>query len=216
MFSRIRNFFTGNFEPAGKFRRPRVWSNDELRKIGHLFDGSVINVSGKVDSDKCGGVYRSYFPKAKEYFVSNYNSDKSAKPPEKWDFNINLDENIDPQFVGRFDVVFNHTTLEHIFDMHTAFKNLCAMSKDVVIIVLPFLQQMHWGASYKDYWRFTPYALKEMFEREGMTLLYMSGNNRRHESVYIFAVASKKPDLWKGKMPKEDPAVWGELGNRVI
>ena len=30
-------------------------------------------------------------------------------------FDINLDESLSDEFVERFDVVFNHTTLEHIF-----------------------------------------------------------------------------------------------------
>jgi len=216
MFAYIRNFFTGNFEPRGKFRKPRVWSNDELKKIGHVFSGSIINVSGKVDSDKDGGLYKAYFPHAKEYFISNYNPGHSDRSTKKWDFDINLDEDIPSEFRERFDVVFNHTTLEHIFDMPKAFKNLCMLSKDIVIVVVPFMQQMHWGASYKDYWRFTPYALKEMFEREKMKLVYISGNNGRRESIYVFAVGSKNPKAWEGKMPKQDPNVYTDLGDRII
>ena len=45
--------------------------------------------------------------------------------------------------VGAFDVAYNHTTLEHIYGVHKAFANICRMTKDVVIIVLPFLQQYH-------------------------------------------------------------------------
>ena len=39
--------------------------------------------------------------------------------------------------------MFNHTTLEHIFEVNTAFDNMCAMSNDVVILVLPFAQVQH-------------------------------------------------------------------------
>jgi hypothetical protein len=216
IISHLRHFLNGNFEPKGKFRTPRIWSNNELKKVGLLFGGSIINVSGKVDSDKYGGLYKSYFPNAKEYFVSNYNKNPSARTPTKWNFNINLDEELPSQFQNRFDVVFNHTTLEHIYDMKKAFKNLCAMSKDIVIIVVPFIQQMHFGASYRDYWRFTPYALKEMFEKEGMTMVYISANNKRNESIYLFTVASKNPDAWRGILPKTDEKIFTDLGERII
>lgn len=184
--------------------------------MGPFFRGSIINVSGKVDSDKEGGVYRSYFPNAAKYCVSNYNVKEKVREEKRWDFDINLDEELDPQFIGEFDVVFNHTTLEHIFDLQRAFTNLCAMTKDIVIVVVPFLQQMHFGASYKDYWRFTPYALKEMFQREGMKLLYISGNNKSRESIYLFAIGSKKPHLWENVLPRFDQKIFDDLGDKII
>ena len=92
-------------------------------------------------------------------------------------------------------MVFNHTVLEHVYDFQTAFKNLCAMTKDVVILCVPFLQEMH--TDYGDYWRFTPLALKRMFEDQGLTLLYLSFNNHWNASVYIFAIASKQPQQWQ-------------------
>ena len=52
---------------------------------------------------------------------------------------------------NQFDVVFNHTTLEHIFDIFTAFQNLCRLTKDILIIVVPFLQEQH--ENFGDYWR---------------------------------------------------------------
>lgn len=36
----------------GVFRRPRLWSNSELKKIAHLFEGWVVNVSAWKDLDK--------------------------------------------------------------------------------------------------------------------------------------------------------------------
>lgn len=44
-----------------KFRVPRVWSNRELEKFGHLFSGKGVNVSGWKDIDKEGKKYRDYF-----------------------------------------------------------------------------------------------------------------------------------------------------------
>ena len=37
-----------------KFKVPRYWSNEELKKFAHLFKGSVINVSAWKDVDKQG------------------------------------------------------------------------------------------------------------------------------------------------------------------
>ena len=87
MFGTLRWYLTGSYEPRGKFRKPRSWSNRELRLLGPHFEGSVINVSGKVDGDKEGGLYRTYFPSASEYYVSNYrNPDSSKEKGDRWDF----------------------------------------------------------------------------------------------------------------------------------
>ena len=40
-----------------KVRLPRIWSNNELKKISSLFYGSVINVSGWKDLDIAIAVY---------------------------------------------------------------------------------------------------------------------------------------------------------------
>lgn len=101
-----------------------------------------------------------------------------------------------PDLADRFDLVFNHTTLEHIFDFQTAFQNLCHMSRDVVIVVVPFLQPMH--ADYGDYWRFSPQALVGLFEQQNMSIAYLSFNNDRLTSVYVFAIGTKKPERWRG------------------
>ena len=66
------------------------------------------------------------------------------------------------------------------------------------MIVVPFLQQMH--GNYGDYWRFTPLAVKNLFEENGFTLLYLNFNHQRHASVYIFALGTKNPLKWKDKI----------------
>ena len=95
------------------------------------------------------------------------------------------------------DVVFNHTTLEHVYEVQVAFRNLCALSRDVVILVVPFLQPYH--GTYGDYWRFTPLALRRMFEDAGMALLYLSYNSHRAAAVYLFAIASWQPERWRDR-----------------
>jgi hypothetical protein len=68
------------------------------------------------------------------------------------------------------------------------------MSRDVVIIVVPFLQQFH--GHYGDYWRLSPLTLKALVEKNGLELLYLSVNHHLMSSVYIYALASKHPESW--------------------
>ncbi len=51
--------------------------------------------------------------------------------------------------------------------------------------------------TYGDYWRFSPLAIKKLFEENNFELLYLSFNNRKHHSVYIFAIGSCNPGEWK-------------------
>jgi len=183
------------------FRLPRIWSNQELKKFAHFFTGDVINVSAWKDEDKEGSYYRNYFINADRYMITNYK--KEYRGIQGYDNEIFLDltKKLPKNLVNKYDVVFNHTTLEHIFEVETAFNNLCLMSRDVVILVVPFLQQMH--SNYGDYWRFTPLTIKRMFEDRKMKVLYSSFNDHRNSSVYLFFIASKKPSKWKKKIHNE-------------
>ena len=56
-----------------KFRKPRIWSNNELKKFSRFFYGKVLNVSGWQDKDKEGSsYYEKYFFNCKEYYISNF------------------------------------------------------------------------------------------------------------------------------------------------
>lgn len=178
---------------------PRKWSNTELRKFAGLFEGDVVNVSAWRDEDKEGKKYRSYFGKAESYSITNYDAEKRGFQGQEGETFLDLEKVLPEELVEKFDVVFNHTTLEHIYDFRTAFQNLCAMSRDIVIVVVPFVQQMH--ADYGDFWRFTPQALKHMFEEQGLEVAYLSFNNGFKDSVYLFCIASKKPSKWRQKLP---------------
>ena len=96
---------------------------------------------------------------------------------------------------GKFDMVFNHTVLEHIFDINKAFENLCLLSDDIVIVVLPFLQEQH--ADYGDYWRFTPLTVEKLYKQNNMEMIYISYNDAKNDSIYIFAIGTKKPKKWQ-------------------
>jgi hypothetical protein len=208
------------FPVEGIMRGPRLWSNRELRKYAHLFKGDIINVSGANDSDKsianplrylftcdfdAGVPYKSYFTAASSYTISNFEPDNRrgfTAPGLDLSHHIPLDLNkpLDKNLQGRFDVVFNHTVLEHVFDIFSAFRNLCDLSRDIVILVVPFVQMVHdYHGAYRDYWRFTPFAIDELFRQNSFTILYQSSSNLFNGSIYHFYIASRKPDEWRKK-----------------
>ena len=176
------------------YKIPRTWSNRELEKVAHLFGGRVANVSGWKDIDREGRRYRDYFCNAESYTITNYRAEVKGLQGFPNEIFLDLEQDLAGDLVGAFDTVFNHTTLEHIYHVHTAFANLCKMTKDVVIIVLPFLQKYH--SDYEDYWRFSPLAVKRLFEDNGLEVVYQSFNSHRMSSVYTFTIAAKYPDRW--------------------
>lgn len=175
-------------------RIPRVWSNRELEKFAHLFQGKIVNVSGWKDIDKEGRHYRDYFTGASSYTITNFRSEARGFQGYEGELFLDLENDLPEDLAERFDVVFNHTTLEHIYEARKAFGNVCSLSKDIVIIVLPFLQQYH--ADYGDFWRFSPLAIKRLFEENGFSLIYQSFNNNNMSSVYTFSIASRYPEKW--------------------
>lgn len=197
-----------------KFRLARVWSNKELYRIASIFGGKVINVSAWNDQDKQGNRYRDYFVNCSEYHVSNFSDSKGVQGLDNEIF-IDLQKEISPDLAQQFDVVFNHTTLEHVYDFMTAFSNLVKLSKDIVILVVPFSQTNH-GNSIPDYWRFTPQSLNKMFLDNGMEVIYSSYNNDKNAGIYLFYVASKGPFRWeKSKLPKNIICDYDLVGNKI-
>lgn len=188
-----------------KSRLPRVWSNQVLRQIAVLLSGEVINVSGWDDRDKEGGRYRDYF-NASSYYISNHAGERGVDDArDTTDFNINLTQPLPSSLIKRFDVVFNHTTLEHIFEIETAFRNLCDLSRDIVIVIVPFAQSVHYTDSYGDYWRFTPMGLRRLFQKNGFEVVFESANRDKNAGIYIFFVGARNPGLWTSKMPEWTP-----------
>tara|TARA_Y100000389_G_C17444862_1_gene510937 strand:+ start:1054 stop:1734 length:681 start_codon:yes stop_codon:yes gene_type:complete len=177
-----------------KFREPRIWSNNELKKFSKNFYGNIINVSGWKDSDKVNSFYRNYFTNCTNYFISNWSYSERGQENKlsKNEYLIDLESDLKKELLGKFDVVFNHTTLEHIFDIYKSFRNLCELSNDVVIIVVPFLQEQHTTIDFKDYWRFTPQTIKKLFEKNNFKLAYINANDQNNSSIYVFAVGCKE------------------------
>lgn len=188
------------------FRLPRLWSNSVLKDLGPIFSGQVINVSGWDDRDKQGNHYKEYFPKATDYFISNYTGERGMDDAKSvTDFAIDLSVPLPTEFIQKFDVVLNHTTLEHIFDVTAAFRNLCQMSRDIVIIIVPFAQEVHYNSSYGDYWRFTPMSLRRLFQENEFEIVYEAASPYSNAGVYLLTIGSSHPDRWQNRLPPWQP-----------
>jgi hypothetical protein len=177
--------------------RPRAFSNRVLSQyLAHL-SGDVINVSGWRDSDKEGGRYRDYYASCQRYVVSNIAGEggmPAVLPGDTESVFLDLDEPTDSSVAGQFDVVFCHTVLEHVFDADTALRNLGALTRDVVVIVVPFSQSVHYTGSYSDYHRFSPYCLRRFFEENGFSVLVSVANSQPFFPTYIVFIASRSPE----------------------
>jgi hypothetical protein len=200
-----------------KFRKPRVWSNKILLEISHMFTGDVANISGWQDKDKQGRYYKDYFSNAENYVISNYESNaRGFQGNIENEFFLNLEDDLPKKLIKKFDVVFNHTVLEHIFDIQKAFQNLCLLSKDIVIVVVPFLQEQH--GDYGDYWRFTPLAIKKLFEKNDMKTIYINYNDSSNESIYVLAIGSSNPEKWNSIYKFESNQInqTGDIGTKIL
>lgn len=186
----IRRFF-----PDRHFRLARKWSNKQLRQIAGKFSGNVVNVSAWRDEDKEGNRYQSYFSACSSYSITNFDPDKCGFQNREGEIFLDLEKPLQAELIGKFDVVFNHTTLEHVYDFRTAFGNICLLSRDVVIVVVPWLQVQH--ADYGDYWRFSPLALARLFDENGFTVARLTWNSQPRSSVYLFAVGVRDKEKWQ-------------------
>jgi hypothetical protein len=172
----------------------RYWSNEELQRFSEIVTGDVANVSGWKDEDKQGRYYRDYFPRARSYTITNYYGESGFQgaPGEML---IDLNTPLLPEMHGKFDTVLCHTVLEHVFDVWTAFSNLSLLTRDLLIVVVPFCQIQHELASFGDYWRFTPTCLRELYTRNKFTVIYESSNEDFGCGNYVLFAGSRHPHL---------------------
>ncbi len=183
---------------------PRIWSNKEIRKLAPFFSGDIVNISGWDDRDKEGGFYKDYFSKAASYTVTNFKGERGLTGNSNEIF-LDLSQDLDKELIGKFDVCFNHTTLEHIFDVGSAFSVVCKMSRDIVFIVVPFSQTQHESESFKDFWRFTPSCMQHLFKENGLDIIYEAQSPHKNSGIYLLYVGSKCPDKWKDALPSFTP-----------
>jgi len=177
------------------FRLARVWSNEQLARFAPLFEGDVVNVSAYQDADKQGGYYRDYFRNAHSYTTTNYKAEARGLQGNPGEIFLDLAAELPPELHRRFDVVFNHTTLEHVYDVQGAFRNLCLLSRDCVVVVVPVLQSCH--TEYGDYWRISPLAIRRMMADNEFSLVHLDINRHRWSSVYAFAIGARDPEDWE-------------------
>lgn len=184
-----------------KYDLARRWSNQETKRIAGFFEGEIANVSGWDDRDKEGRYYSKYFHKCTSYYLTNYPGYRgfNNRPGE---IKLDLTAELPSDLIDRFDVVFNHTTLEHIFDVRVAFANLCRMSRDVVIVIVPFSQVQHESADWGDYWRFTPTCLRTLFWENSLEVVYEAESPHRDAAVYLLFVGSKHPEKYRAALPR--------------
>lgn len=195
---------------------PRTWSNKKLRELGSIITGDVINVSAGLDSDKEGDLYRNYFPKADSYSATNY-GDEFGKTGLENEYPLDLSVLYDHRY-GRYDVVFSHTVIEHIYPSHLVFDNLCALSRNLVITVVPFIQALHGVPGvYDDYYRYSPILLEKEFAVRGFKTLYMAWNQDTPiMNVYIIHIASKVPDQYASAFPTSEQPIVNLCGPGVL
>ena len=201
----VRGF--GNRLLDEKYLHPRPFSNMLLKQYAPLFKGSVINVSGWNDTDREGGTYRSYFTKHTAYTVSNYETRQrgvgSMAGTGVREIPLDLNKPLPTELEKKFDVVFNHTTLEHIIHVEQAFENLCALSRDAVILVVPVIQNFHIVESYGDYWRMMLFAVAKLFKRHGFTTLVLKVNEQPFAPIYCFAIGVRDPKKYEGMISED-------------
>lgn len=182
----------------------RRWSNKTIKNIGTKISGSVINVSAWKDEDKEGGLYKDYFSSASSYCTSNYQGWRGADG--RTDHELDLRSEAPVNLRGKFDLVFNHTTLEHTYDIQRAFKTMCELSRDAMLIVVPFMQHLH-GPKDGDFWRPSPYAMRRMFQENDFDIIHESAGPEGGNVRYLVYFASSKPDRWKGRILPGNDAV---------
>lgn len=194
-----------------QFRIARLWSNTELQKIAPCFSGHVVNVSAWDDRDKEGRHYKDYFTSASSYSYTNYGGYRGFQDVPN-EYELDLTGEVPQDLKRRFDVALNHTTLEHIFDVRKAFANLCELSKDVVIVIVPFTQVQHESDDWRDYWRFTPSCLRRLYEDNDLPVVYESHSPSKDAAVYLLFVGSRNPGHWKARLPEhtmqEEVGTW--------
>lgn len=171
---RVNHFVKGlvrRVRGPGSVRLARHWSNREIERLAHFATGEIVNVSAWRDEDKEGRTYRDYFSGASNYYTTNFEGWRGAG--EHADFSLDLQQPPPEDLIQRFDLVFNHTTLEHVFDIHQALRTMAGISKDSILVVVPFIQNLH-GPEDGDFWRPSPYAMRRLFEANGFVVCYES------------------------------------------
>jgi hypothetical protein len=103
--------------------------------------------------------------------------------------------------------------LEHVFHLFTAFRNLCRMSRDAVMVVAAFLQEQH--GDYGETWRFTPWSLKRLFAANGLTPAYLAHSDGRG-AIHVVGAGTRKESTIAGLRQLESNGVDGAGRLKIV
>lgn len=174
----------------------RNWSNKALKELAMNFPrfDNAINVSGFLDSDKAGNIYKNYF-KAQNYDISRYLGDSAQSNPNT-EILIDLDSDINKinkSYLNKYDLVFSHTVLEHVKNPFNAFKIFRAIMapSSLLVNVVPFIYKFHFSTkNYGDYWRYTPHGIEELHKSSNLILKDIRIGPRNSFEKYIISVGT--------------------------
>jgi len=101
-----------------------------------------------------------------------------------------------------FDSILCTQVLEHVYDHHTMIKEVYRVLKPGghILLTVPFAWEKH--EEPYDFFRFTPYALKELFEEAGLSIDYIKPNGGKWAAIYqlrtnmLYHSFSKKKGLF--------------------
>lgn len=187
----------GRSDPNRPVRDARIWSNRFIAAIAPFATARVVNVSAWKDEDKEGRTYRDYFTAAKSYETTNFEGWRGADVPS--DHNLDLQQPAPEHLAGAFDLVFNHTTLEHVYDFHRAFDTLAELTGNAMLLIVPWIQPLH-GPVDGDFWRFSPFAMRRLFADRGFTVVAEQAGPVGGKVRYLGHLAARDPDYWRERL----------------
>lgn len=203
LYERARRWLVNHARDRAPSNHPRRWSNVELKKWAPLFKGDILNVSGWRDEDKQQGVYRDYFVNASSYALTNYWGTDASNDGAPDSLFLDLEAPLPDKMRETCDLAWTHTVLEHVGNVEMAFQNLGALTRDALLVIVPWIQDEHYSPGlYGDYWRFTPLGLKRLMQHAGLELIHLSSNDQPWYPIYLFAIGSKNVDAWDDIFPK--------------
>lgn len=133
--------------------------NSQLR-YSRIEAARVLNIGATQEyDDKEGHLYRDYFPGSEYWTIDKIGIDGGRHVAGDL-----VDRAPD---MGKFDMVLLMNVLEHVenpFAIAEAADNLVAPGGRLFVTV-PFFYPVHYNGYMKDYWRFTPSALRLLFPK---------------------------------------------------
>lgn len=133
------------------------------------------NLTGKLLDLGCGAKpYRELFGHTKEYIGLDY--DSSGHSHENEDVDVFYDGKVIPFEDNTFDSVFSSEVFEHIFTLNEIMPEINRVMKPGgnILITCPFAWEEH--EIPVDYARYTVYALKDLFQKNGFDVITIDKN----------------------------------------